>query len=244
MISFNFIRLQEVSSTNTYLKEIASDARVSEGTVIMADYQTAGKGQGGNKWFSEAGLNLTISILLRPSMDINRCFFLNEFISIALTDMLKIYGISASIKWPNDIYIGDKKVAGILIENVVVADKILLSVTGIGINVNQVTFSEDLPNPVSLAQLLGKSVDLTEVMNHLLKFYKQRYSELKDDEFTKMHSEYNALLFKKGEPIRYSSGSEIFGGILTEVNEEGELLIKSADDSNTSFQFGEIQLLI
>jgi BirA family transcriptional regulator, biotin operon repressor / biotin---[acetyl-CoA-carboxylase] ligase len=193
---------------------------------------------------SETGLNLTISILLRPSIDINRCFFLNEFISLALTDMLKIYGISASIKWPNDIYIGDKKVAGILVENVVVADKILLSITGIGMNVNQLTFSEDLPNPVSLAQLLGKSVDLTDVMNHLLKSYDQRYSELKAGEFRRMHSEYNSLLFKKGEHIRYTSDSKITDGTITEVNEEGELLIKSADDSNRSFQFGEIQLLI
>lgn len=244
MLSYNFIHLQQVGSTNTYLRELIRNVRVREGTVILADHQTSGKGQGNNSWLSEAGLNLTMSILLRPSLDVSKYFFLNEFISLALVDTLKIYGIDATIKWPNDIYVTDKKIAGILIENVLVADKIVVSVTGIGVNINQVTFSENLPNPVSLAQLIGKSVVLTEVMNHLLKFYKQRYSELRDDEFTKMHSEYNALLFKKGEPIRYTSDSEIFEGILTEVNEEGELLIKSADGSNRSFQFGEIELLI
>ncbi len=244
MITYNVIHLQQVNSTNTYLKELSRDTRIKEGTVILSDWQTEGKGRGDNTWLSEAGLNLTLSILLRPSLDANRHFFLNEFISIALVDVLKEYDISATIKWPNDVYIGDKKIAGILIENVLIADKIVTSIPGIGLNVNQLVFPPGLVNPISLSQLLNRTIDLAEVREKLLRSIREQYSCLSACEYKPMHEEYNSLLYRRGENIRYKVGGKISSGVLTEVNEEGELIIRTENNRYVNFLFGEAQIVI
>jgi len=146
-----YIKLNEVNSTNEYAKVLLSKNKPSEGTVIFAHYQTNGKGQFGKTWKSEKGKNLTFSIILYPNfLEAKRAYSLNQAVSLGLKDCIESQKIPVSIKWPNDIYYHDKKLGGLLIENGLVGENINYSIIGIGLNVNQTTFSQEIPNPTSL----------------------------------------------------------------------------------------------
>jgi BirA family biotin operon repressor/biotin-[acetyl-CoA-carboxylase] ligase len=243
MFEFKIIHLQQVDSTNTYLKKLSSGSDIEEGTVIMADHQTDGRGQGKNTWLSEPAANITMSILVQPMIPAERFFFLNEFVSLAIIDLLEYYNLQAFIKWPNDIYADNKKVAGILIENILQGRTISVSIAGIGLNVNQLTFPPDLPNPVSIALLRDKTTDRFEVRDKLLECFKKRYVQLGLKEFQYMHKEYNDFLYKKGEKLSLIHHDKRKSGELIMVNEEGELVIKNADGSNSKYFHGEVQFL-
>jgi BirA family biotin operon repressor/biotin-[acetyl-CoA-carboxylase] ligase len=244
MIRYNSIHLQQVDSTNSYLKELAGKENVDEGTVILADFQTAGKGRGQNIWLAEAGLNLTMSVLIRPSLKAGDHFMLNEILSLAAVEMLYGYGIEVKIKWPNDIYVENKKIAGILIENVLMGDEIVTSVLGIGVNVNQLQFPETLPNPVSIAKISGKSVGLSEVKEKLLMSLSTRYTALKRGNYISLHTEYCSFLYKKGETIRYKTGEKISEAILYSVAQTGELIIQQNDGRLESYLYDDVQIVI
>jgi BirA family biotin operon repressor/biotin-[acetyl-CoA-carboxylase] ligase len=187
MKTFNIIPVSNINSTNDYLKNMHRKAKMPEGSVILADFQSEGKGQGMNTWYSGKGLNILMSILLYPGIRANRFFFLTEMISLALVDALKENGIQAKIKWPNDIYVGDQKISGILIENILLSDVIETSVVGIGLNVNEIDFPPEIPNPVSVKQITGKSLDLSSLINKLLEKVRLRYKSLLDNQFESMH---------------------------------------------------------
>ena len=153
-----FIHLNETHSTNSYLRElIMREKEQPEGTVVITDYQTAGRGQKGNSWESERGKNLTFSILLHPNhIPPGKQFILSQLISIAIVGVLKKYDRHFTIKWPNDIYWKEKKIAGMLIEVDLTGSSLSNAIIGIGININQRHFKSDAPNPVSLTQITGK----------------------------------------------------------------------------------------
>jgi BirA family biotin operon repressor/biotin-[acetyl-CoA-carboxylase] ligase len=243
-IHYHIIHLQELNSTNTYLKELAKERTIEEGTVIMADFQSGGKGRGNNVWVSEAGLNLTVSIFLRPMLKAVQHFMLNEIASLAVIDMLRQYGIRAEIKWPNDIYVGNRKIAGILIENVLAADKIETSVIGIGLNVNQLAFPEFLPNPVSMAQILDEQVTLKTAGDSLLQYVNKRYSMLTKGNLDLLHHTFTEHLYKKGSRIEYKVADSLHEGILHDVAPNGELIIKQDNGSFAQFQYAEVQLQV
>lgn len=159
-----FIIKDILPSTNSYLAEIAADA--PHGTVVMAREQTAGRGQRGNSWEAEPGQNITLSLLLRPTgLHPARQFVISQAVSLAIVDMLQHFVAEpVRIKWPNDIYVGDRKICGILIEHVITGSAIDRTVVGIGLNVNQTVFVSDAPNPVSLRQLEPKMVFDTEAL--------------------------------------------------------------------------------
>ena len=143
----------------------ARDEKYREGDVVWADFQTAGRGQRGHEWHSRKGENLTFSAVLEPLfVPIAEQFSVSEVVALSLVDMLAEYGIEARIKWTNDIYVGDKKLVGILIEHSLASTSLRRTIVGIGINVNQKEFDSALPNPVSMTQLLGKEFDLERVL--------------------------------------------------------------------------------
>ena len=155
------IKIESTDSTSSHLAGIAEGC--AHGTAVMARVQTAGRGQRGNSWEAEPGMNITLSLLLRPEgIEPARQFIISQAVSLAIVEMLDSFiGADAvSIKWPNDIYVNDSKIAGILIENVISGSAISRSIVGVGLNVNQTEFLSDAPNPVSLKQLLPK-VDFT-----------------------------------------------------------------------------------
>ncbi len=163
------IKIESTDSTSSHLAGIAEGC--AHGTAVMARVQTAGRGQRGNSWEAEPGMNITLSLLLRPEgLEPARQFIISQAVSLAIVEMLDnfIGADAVSIKWPNDIYVNDSKIAGILIENVISGSAISRSIVGVGLNVNQTEFLSDAPNPVSLKQLLPKvdfNVDvLAEVM--------------------------------------------------------------------------------
>ena len=151
-------------STNTLMKELLARGEWLEGErFLYTAFQTAGRGQAGNTWESEEGKNLLCSILLPPRKDL---FYLNVLVSVAVHKLIGIAGLT--IKWPNDIYWGDKKIAGILIENAIIGNEVKYSIAGIGLNVNQTTFVSSAPNPVSLKQISGKETDIDALMQALM----------------------------------------------------------------------------
>lgn len=193
-----------VDSTNTQaLREIGT---AEEGTVWMADFQTAGKGQRGNAWESVKGKNLTFTTLFRPEfLHASKQFAISEIVTIGVCRYLREKGVEAKIKWPNDIYIGNKKICGILIEHSISGDKLAASIAGIGINLNQTEFASDAPNPTSLRLLTGRAEEydrreeLTQVLSHIYSLY----TELEEGADAGIREEYMSLLYRFNEFHRY-----------------------------------------
>jgi len=157
-------RFHTLTSTNSQMATIAPS--LAHGDIVICHEQTAGRGQRGNSWESEPGRNLTFSLLLRPRrIEAPDAFLMSMAVSIGITEALrKLLCQDVLIKWPNDIYVGDRKLAGILIENSFSGRKIGHAIIGIGLNVNQTVFRSDAPNPVSMAELSGHEYDLDEVL--------------------------------------------------------------------------------
>jgi BirA family transcriptional regulator, biotin operon repressor / biotin---[acetyl-CoA-carboxylase] ligase len=178
----NFITLKEVDSTNNFLKGLLSNSKpLMEGTVIMAENQYAGRGQQQNGWHAEPGKNLTFSLLLRPHfLPVPDQFDLTRVISLGVFDALcPILGEKLKIKWPNDIYYGDNKLGGMLIENMILGGQIKNSVIGIGVNINQENFPESLSNAISVKQILHGDYDLKTLLSDICRNIEAYYLHTK-----------------------------------------------------------------
>lgn len=228
-IGHNLITLKEVDSTNTFLKEaLTKSAPLLEGTVIMAERQYAGRGQSNNNWESEAGKNLTFSILLNPTfLSADRQFELNKAVSIAINDVLSIYLPQNSfIKWPNDLYINKKKIGGILIENIIQGTKIKYAIIGIGLNVNQEIFADELKNATSLKQVLHQDYHLMEILGEICSAIEARYLQLKAGHYAKINERYLDKLYLIGETASFKFDGEIKRGKIIGVAEKGQLILE------------------
>lgn len=217
--------LRSVDSTNTYIKEHRQD--VEPMTMYCAVRQTGGRGQRGNSWESEPERNLTFSFLLNK-LDIAPVeqFVLSEAVALAIVALLADYGIEAKVKWPNDIYVGNRKICGILIENSIMGPQITSSIVGAGLNVNQKVFLSDAPNPVSMFQLAGREFPLLEVAERLgIKFdvYLGRLGAKEE-----LHKEYLRKLWRgdgRDYPFRDIASGEEFLGRISDVELTGHLII-------------------
>jgi len=194
----NIIRIETINSTNSYLKELVLKQTLEEGTVVVANNQTAGRGQRGNFWESQAGKNITCSMIFYPTfLPVDRIFLLLEAVSLGVKETLEVFTSEITIKWPNDIYYRDKKIAGILIENEFSGNTCSYSVAGTGININQEIFVSDAPNPVSLKQITGKEQDLDFFLKILIEKIMFRYEQLKAGEFETITKLYQDSLCRK-----------------------------------------------
>ena len=176
----NIIEIASVDSTNNYIKNLLTTERPSEGTIVLAHTQSAGRGQMGNIWASEPGKNLTVSYVFYPSfLEATKQFYLNMAVALAVKDCCELLlDDEVRIKWPNDIYYCDKKIAGILIENSISGSNLTSSIVGIGLNVNQAEFHPSLPNPSSLKLIKGKNFVVLDVLNQLSHFLEKYYLQL------------------------------------------------------------------
>jgi len=239
----NIIWEVEVCSTNTHLISLLNSSKLPGGTVIIASHQTAGRGQIGNRWHSEAGKNLTFSMVIYPGfLDLQKQFLLNMAVSLALVDYLKAIIPDVYIKWPNDIYISHKKIAGILVENSVSGNQIKQTVIGIGLNINQTLFPPDLPNPTSLALETGRKFELEEVTELILNFLDARLLQLKSEKFERLHTDYLKYLYRINKPYLFDVNGETVEGIIKNVDDTGHLIVEIADELRT-FGFKEIKYL-
>ncbi len=233
---------EELTSTN----DEAIKECYTHGDVIIAERQSAGRGQRGNKWLSGEGLNLTLTAILEPRMiAANQQFLVSQITALALCDMLRSYQISAHIKWTNDIYIGDQKVIGVLIENRVQRGHIAKSIIGIGINVNQTSFDESLPNPTSISLALGCEIERKEVTQRLYNALMKRFEQLSLKDFESIDNDYHALMYRFGERHLYrDANGNIIEGVIEGVRHSGELILRHDDDKCVAYQFKEVEFII
>jgi len=244
MASFQseIIVLQSVDSTNNYAASLLKLSEVVEGTVVMAYEQTAGRGQRGNNWFSGAGLNLTITVILRPSfLQPSSQFVLNQMVSVALINYLKSIGIEAVIKWPNDILVDEQKIAGILIENVLRGELIESAAVGIGLNVNQDVFPVNLM-ATSILRETGLQRNLSKELQVILNELKQAYQLLKEQP-ENLKDSYIKNLYGFEVPLFYRDNDIVFQAVIEGIGEQGALMLRMPDGSLQSKIFKEVQLL-
>ena len=243
------IWLDTVDSTNN---EALRKADILDNlSVIAAGLQTSGKGQRGNRWSSERGCNLTFSILLKDgtlaAIDAQDQFLITEAVTLALTDYLSGKGIPARIKWPNDIYVRDRKICGVLIENSLNGNRLRRSVVGVGLNVNQREFPEDLPNPTSMSIESGNHYDAKDELKVFMEIFK-KYAESLDDINlrSEMRREYLGRMYRKAEAHLYRDVIEgrDFTGTIRGVDATGELVVEMPDGSERTFGFKEISYII
>lgn len=239
-----FIHLKEVGSTNDFASQLLQKEKLTEGTVIFTDSQTKGKGQFGNHWQSEAGKNIVMSIILYPHfLSIEKQFYLNMAVSLAVTSLLtslqRREELSVKIKWPNDILINKKKVAGILIENTLNGNKINSSIIGIGINVNQTNFSSEIPNATSLKLVTGRDFDILDLVSKLCEQIEVRYLQLREGKYDLLKSDYLQSLYCYQETHQFKTKDGILLGQILGVTEEGKLIIES-DGKMNYFGFKEV----
>jgi len=200
---------------------------LTEGTVISTDFQTAGRGQHNKSWNVTAGENITMSIILKPTwLALKDQFALNVIASLAVYEALSKYAEGVTIKWPNDIYIHDKKVAGILIKNQLQGTTIRNSIMGLGLNINQLEWPHDVPNATSLAAIGGKKYDLSGVKKEVFKCLEEVYKAYKNDSYEGW-KRYRSLIYKKKKSSDFLINNHLKKGVITDVADNGELLILS-----------------
>lgn len=244
-----------VDSTNTRL--MADRQQCNDGTVYAALFQTAGRGQKGNRWESKAGENLTFSILFKPeALPATEQFLLSQIVALGLVDYLATKGITAMVKWPNDIYAGDRKICGTLIEPVLADGRVTAAVAGIGLNINQLEFDPSLPNPTSMRCETGQSFDIREELPRLLAPIFDRYERIGSpyarNGFDALYLE---KLYRRGEwftfeelsasdvPAEHRSGHQVKARILG-IDPKSRLLLEHADGTIHVYGSKEIKYIL
>ncbi len=240
-----FIVLQETESTNNYANRLILSDKAEHGSVVLAHYQKEGKGQGRNHWESEAGMNLLASIILYPRfLPAGKQFYLSKIISLALVDILSSETEHVTIKWPNDIYIENNKIAGILIENSVKGNYMESSVLGVGLNLNQKQFNSDAPNPVSLKQITGKHYNVEKMAELLVLSVFSWYEKLEAHQTVEIDSRYLSHLFRLNEWAGFIKNKQYVEGRILGIGEFGQLIWEDRSGNITTSMFKEIEFVI
>lgn len=225
----NLIFMPECHSTNDLALKLCQKPEWMEGTLVITNNQTAGRGQRGNNWIAAPGENLTFSFLIKPGViTVREQFYLNLFVSLGIRDYLtRLTDTKVQIKWPNDILVNDKKICGILIENQLGGDAINASVIGIGLNINQQHFNID--TATSLKLLTGNQYELSDELGMLLQHIEWRYMQMKERKFGLLLADYLDCLHRRNENHLYSSAGEQFEGTISGIDEVGRLKVKVGD---------------
>ena len=239
-MDFTILNVDKISSSQTYLIELSKQKELREGIVVNALSQFNGKGQFENKWESERGKNLTFSLLLKPCfLNPSEQFLITQVLSLAICDVISKYTEDVSIKWPNDIYVGQKKICGILVYNQLLGSYFENAFCGIGLNVNQKDFPP-LPNPTSLYLETEEEFNLNEVLQEVLKHIDLRYTQLKSGQFEILQQDYMKRLLYNGVFASYIyKGVEIEARIFG-VNDFGHLLLEDREGNDISCELKEI----
>lgn len=231
-------------STNDLAIEIIQRKAAFDGMIVLTDNQLAGRGQRGNSWESDPGLNITLSVILKPNfLPAHRQFYLNIAISLAVFDFLSDYNIpKLRIKWPNDVYIGDMKMGGILIENTLAGSSIDWSVLGIGLNVNQIRFENARATSLKIVKQ-GKEFNIPTLVEVLSERIEARYLALKGNQTAAQKSYYLENLYRFEEWHPYAANGTVFAGRITGVDDTGKLVLETQLGFKT-FDFKEVSYVI
>lgn len=238
------IKLDAIDSTNDFLKAFSNNNELENFTVVIANSQTKGKGQMGTKWDSEPGKNLIMSVLIKENfVDIKQIFNLNVAVCCAVHSVLKQLKIAdVKIKWPNDIMADNKKIAGILIENSIKSDGAIVSIVGIGLNVNQSNF-EFLPKATSLFLLQNCIFDVDKLLLAVLHQLQINLDLIKNNKSNLLWEIYQNNLFKKQIPVAFKdANNQFFMGIVQNVTSDGLLNVLLDSDEIVAFKIKEIEM--
>ena len=235
----------DLDSTNALAFEMASKSNPIEGTAITTHYQSEGKGQIGSTWHSEPFMNLLTSIILTPRfLSLKDQFYLNIISSLAVCDVLEHYFINdLAIKWPNDVYVGNQKIGGILVQSILEKASMKYAILGIGLNVNQTLWPAELPNPIAMKMVDGNDIPLEEVRQLLYQKLEYRYLSLKRAKYKELLEEYLELLYKKDVFSNFDQDGKQFMGTIRGIDEEGRLVIEMPNGTFKNFRFRSIRFL-
>jgi len=254
----SFIILDSVDSTNNYAMAKVHAGLANHGDAYFTFNQTGGKGQRGKKWHTGNGENIALSIITDPSeLHIHEQFKLSAAVAVACVDFFSLFaGTETTIKWPNDIYWRDRKAGGILIENVIGHGQHSkkkeagtysgaywkYSVVGIGININQTSFENNLNKAISLKQITGQDFDIILLAQQLHLLVLNSFNQLLTEPFEKILQQYNERLFKRNQAVQLKKGNIVFSTTIKEVTENGQLF--TVDLIDNLFDFGEVEWLL
>ncbi|MDD2419684.1 MAG: biotin--[acetyl-CoA-carboxylase] ligase [Bacteroidales bacterium] len=248
-MAFKIKWFETIDSTNS--EAVRQFKECDDFTVFASGYQTSGRGQKGTRWESEQGKNLTFSVVLKSEgIKAENQFVVSQIITIGIKRYLKSKGIEAKIKWPNDIYVGDKKICGILIEHFLLGDTLSGSVVGVGLNVNQDKFSSDAPNPVSMKNILGKEFSLEEELQSLVGHFHEIYfpfiNFISNATINRLDNEYTDSLYRLNEFHKYQEtpGGEMIMARITGIDHNACLLLEKEDGTVKRYHFKEVKYII
>ena len=238
-IGKNLVYLPTCQSTNDEAADLLRLGKGFEGTVVITDYQTAGRGQRGNEWLTQGGENFTLSLILKPHfLSVSQQFYLNIAVSLGIHDFFDAFlGEPLKIKWPNDIYFNNQKLGGVLIENSLQHGRIESAIIGIGLNINQVMFES--PRATSLKRLILKEHTLHELLPDLLACLEKNYLLLRNGHHNLLKTRYLQTLFRYQEVHSFRRGEAVFKGMIVGINETG-LLAVQVENHLEYFDFKEI----
>jgi len=247
IMKFNLIKYNSLDSTNAEAYRLYQSGKAVSGTVILTAEQTSGKGYGNNYWESEPGKNLTFSLLFEPQIIMpSDQFIITQIISLSVLEILSkiIKEKTCLIKWPNDIYINDNKIAGILIQNFIIGNNIDCSIIGVGLNVNQQKFLSDAPNPTSIKLESNNYHSLEEILDGILNRFNQYALQLPSPSFIKsLSNNYLNHLYRYGVSHTYRDSEGTFTAVITGISEYGQLLLKKDDKTIKAYGFKEVEFL-
>lgn len=244
-----FVTLDETDSTNHYCLHSLQPLPEAHGddprmVVVTTEFQSAGRGQGSNSWESERGKNLLFSILCHPVwVPVRSQFIISECVALAIRDTLAEHADHFTVKWPNDIYWKDKKICGILIENRLSGGGIKDCVIGVGVNINQLEFRSDAPNPVSLSRIVGHDFERKALLDDIVRRFDENLKAIENGNYGDIMTRYLTHLYRSSgfHPYRDSDGE--FEGALVTVEEDGHLVLRDRDGVIRSYAFKEVEFL-
>lgn len=253
MDNISRINLPTVDSTNSFVRSMLQEegtehvisAHSLPGfTLVVADDQTKGRGQQGNSWETERGKNLTFSLLCHPDfVPASRQFLLSQCMAVAVRDALAEQVEGVEVKWPNDIYVGDKKMSGTLIECDLVGKNIANCIIGVGININQTVFRSDAPNPTSLQLLTGKEHDREAVLSSIISHFQTYYELLAEGKEEEVRKVYKQHLYRREGFHRYRDVRGDFMAEIVEVEPTGHLCLRFGNGNVVRYEFKEVQFI-
>ncbi len=243
-VGHTVLTFDQIPSTNDYLKALAKEKTIPEGTVVLTKDQTAGRGQKGNTWSSEKNKNLTFSIYLKPSfLQAAKQFYLSMVTAVAIIEFLQTYTIPAQIKWPNDILVQKKKICGILIENTLKGKSIGESIIGIGLNVKQQNFAGLNATSMTEHNPSVNAIDLKVLLHDILSIFEKYYLKLRQGKGDEIEQLYFSHLFGK-DGMRIKTGDSVYNVKIKHINQNGSIVLAFDNGTEKEFWFKAFETII
>lgn len=238
---FEVMEYEEAESTNTVAEGLPA-GDLKDRQVVLTYRQTCGRGQVGNEWESRPECNISMTVILKPQhLEAGKQFAVSMVIALGGMDFVSRYAKGCTVKWPNDIYVGDKKISGILIEHCIAGANVRSSLCGIGININQTVFVSDAPNPVSLFQLTGQVLPLENALADLLMCIDRRYRQIHD--YENLEKDFIRHLYRRQGMYKWQDAEGVFSASISGVDEYGQLILTDSQGKKRIYGFKEVKYL-